>query len=61
MNAGMANAIKQIQDNDSLSADQKKMMLQQMQAQMGSMASMAPAANIDAVKPYVDQLAVLFQ
>ena len=61
MNAGMADAIKQIQDNDSLSDDQKKMMLQQMQAQMGSMASMAPAANIDAVKPYVDQLAVLFQ
>jgi hypothetical protein len=61
MNAGMADAIKQIQDNDSLSADQKKVMLQQMQAQMGSMASMASESNIEVVKPYVDRLAVLFQ
>ena len=61
LNAGMAVAIKQIQDNKNLSDDQKKMMLQQIQSQMGSMASMAPPGNIEAVKPYLDQLAVLFQ
>ena len=61
LNAGMSDTIKQIQDNKNLSDDQKKMMLQQIQSQMGSMASMAPPGNIEAVKPYLDQLAVLFQ
>jgi hypothetical protein len=59
MNAGMADAVKQIQDNKSLSDDQKKMMLQQLQAPIAAMAP--PPGNVDAVKPYLDQLAVVFK
>lgn len=62
LNAGMADAVKQIQHNKSLSDDQKKMMLQQLQASMGSIGAVAPPpGNVDAVKPYLDQLAVLFK
>ena len=53
-----AAAVKQIQHNKSLSDDQKKIMLQQLQASMGSIGAMAPPpGNVDAVKPYLDQLA----
>jgi uncharacterized protein YneF (UPF0154 family) len=61
MDASMAQAIEQIKNNPSLSAAQKEMMLQQMQASMGAVASIRPSqANIDAVKPYEEQLAAVF-
>ena len=61
INAGMADAIKQIQNNSSLSDAQKQMMIQQMQASMGTVAAMAPPDNDAAVTPYLNQLAALFQ
>ena len=62
MDAGMAAAVKQIQDNPNLTDDQKKMMLQQMTASMGAVAAIKPPqANIDAVAPYVDQLTAVFK
>ena len=61
MDQGIADAIKQIQNDPNMSDAQKQMMLQQMQAAMGSVAAMRPSQeNIDAVKPYVDQLQVVF-
>ena len=61
MDAGMAKAVDQIKNNPSLSADQKKMMLDQMQAATSSVAATRPPQeNIDAVTPYLAQLGVLF-
>lgn len=61
MDAGMAAAIKQIQDDPNMSDAQKQMMLQQMQAAMGGVAAIRPSQeNIDAVTPYIDQLKVVF-
>jgi hypothetical protein len=61
MDAGMAQAVNQIKNNPSLSDAQKQMMLQQMQASMGSVnATRPPQGNIDAVKPYASQLASFF-
>jgi len=57
----MAAAIQQIQDDPNMTEAQKQMMMEQMQASMAMMgAIMPPQQNIDAVTPYVDQLAVLF-
>lgn len=62
MDAQMAEAVAQIQNNPSLSDAQKEMMLQQIQASMGAVAAMRPPqANVDAVAPYADQLKVLFE
>ena len=62
MDAGMADAIAQIQNSPDLSDDQKKMMMDQMQASAGAMATIRPPqGNIDAVTPYIDQLTVVFQ
>jgi hypothetical protein len=61
MDADMAKAVDQIQNNPSLSTAQKKMMLDQMQAATGSIAAMRPPqGNLDAVTPYLAQLKVLF-
>ena len=61
MDAGMAQAVEQIKNNPSLSSTQKQMMLQQMQASMGSVsATRPPQGNIDAVKPYATQLGSFF-
>jgi hypothetical protein len=61
MDAGMAQAAEQIKNNPSLSDAQKQMMLQQMQASMGSVnATRPPQGNIEAVKPYANQLASFF-
>ena len=61
MDAGMAQAVDQIKNNPSLSDAQKQMMLQQMQASMGSVnATRPPQGNIEAVKPYATQLASFF-
>jgi hypothetical protein len=61
MDAGMTQAVEQIKNNPSLSDAQKQMMLQQMQASMGSVSAMRPPqGNIDAVKPYVTQLGSFF-
>ena len=61
MDADMAQAIEQIKSNPSHSAAQKEMMLQQMEASMGAVASIRPSqANIDAVRPYEEQLAAVF-
>ena len=62
VDAGMAAALKQIQDNPDLTDDQKKMMVQQMTASMGAVAAIKPPqGNIDAVAPYVDQLTAVFK
>jgi uncharacterized protein YneF (UPF0154 family) len=62
VDAGMAAALKQIQDNPDLTDDQKKMMMQQMTASMGAVAAIKPPqGNIDAVTPYVDQLTAVFK
>lgn len=62
MDASMADAIKQIQDNPDMSDAQKQMMMQRIQASMGAVAAIRPSQeNIDAVTPYVDQLAVVFK
>ena len=61
MDAGMAQAVNQIKNNHSLSDAQKQVMLQQMQASMGSVnATRPPQGNIDAVMPYTSQLATFF-
>jgi hypothetical protein len=62
MDAGMAQAVNLIKDNPNLSDAQKKlMMLQQMQASMGSVnATRPPQGNIDAVKPYTSRLGSFF-
>ena len=61
MDAGMAQGLDRIKNNPNLSDAQKQMMLQQMQASMGSISAMRPPqGNIDAVKPYVPQLAPFF-
>jgi hypothetical protein len=60
-NAEMTNSIAEIQNNPSLSDAQKQMLIQQMQAVMGMMNMiMPPQQNLDAVAPYADQLAALF-
>ena len=60
MDAQMAEAIAQIQNNPNLSDAQKEMMLQQMQASMGAVAMMRPSPeNVDAVAPYADQIAAM--
>jgi hypothetical protein len=62
MDTGMAEAVKQIQDNPDLSDDQKQMMMQQIQASMGAVAAIRPPqGNIDAVTPYIDQLTTVFK
>ena len=62
VDAGMAAALKQIQDNPDLTDDQKKMMVQQMTASMGAVAAIKPPqGNIDAVTPYLDQLTEVFK
>lgn len=61
IDANMAAAVKQIQDNPDLTDDQKKMMVQQITASMGAVAAIKPPqANIDAVTPYVDRLTEVF-
>jgi hypothetical protein len=58
----MAASIAEIQNNPNLSVAQKQMLLQQMQAAMGAVNAMRPSQeNLDAVAPYADQLAVLFE
>ena len=62
MNAQMTAALAQIQNDPNIPEAQKQLMIQQMQASMGVVAAIAPPQqNIDAVTPYVDQLAVLFE
>jgi hypothetical protein len=62
MDTQMQAAIDQIKNNASLSDDQKKMMIDQMQAATGTISAMRPPqGNIDAVAPYLAQLAPLFQ
>jgi hypothetical protein len=57
MDAQMAEAIAQVQNNPNLSDAQKEMMMQQMQASMGAVAMMRPSQeNVDAVAPYADQI-----
>jgi len=61
MDANMAQALALIENNPSLSDDQKKMMADQMQASLGVLGAIRPPQeNVDAVKPYLDQLATLF-
>ena len=61
MDAQMSQAAAQIQNSPGLSQAQKDMMIQQMQAAMGVVnAMMPPQGNLDAVTPYMPQLAVLF-
>jgi len=58
----MAESIAEVQNNPNLSAAQKQMILQQMQAAMGAVSAMRPPQeNLDAVAPYAPQLAVLFE
>jgi hypothetical protein len=60
-NAEMQQALADIQNSPNLSDAQKAMMVQQMQAVMGMMGIiMPPQENVDAVRPYIDQLTVLF-
>ena len=57
MAAGTTQAVEQIKNNPSLSDAQKEMMLQQMEASMGSVSAMRPPqGNIDAVKPCATEL-----
>ena len=57
-----SQAVQAIQNNPNLSAAQKEMMMQQMQAMMGAIDSMRPPqGNLDAVSPYVGQLQQLFE
>lgn len=61
MDSQMAEAMAGIQSNPNLTAAQQQMMMQQLQLSMGMIAAMAPPQeNIDAVAPYADQLAALF-
>lgn len=61
IDAQMAEALAQIQNNPNLTDAQKEMMLQQMQASMGAVAMIRPSEeNVAAVAPYIDQLKVLF-
>ena len=61
MDAGMSEAVAQIKNNPSLSEAQKKMMLDQMGAAATAIAAVRPPqGNLDAVTPYLDQLAKLF-
>ncbi|MFO1184498.1 MAG: hypothetical protein U1E56_06905 [Bauldia sp.] len=57
---GMAKAIAAIQANTSLSADQKQKAIAAIQAQ-GALIPKPPQQNIDAVKPYVAELKLLFK
>jgi hypothetical protein len=57
----MAAALEKIRNDPNLPAAQKDMMLQQLEASAGAIAGMRPSQeNIDAVTPYVDQLALVF-
>lgn len=57
----MAEAIRQIENNPQFSEAQKKMMLDQMKAAMGSVSAMRPSdASLAAVEPYVEQLKAMF-
>jgi hypothetical protein len=61
MDTQMAQAIEQINNSPGMSAAQKQMMIQQIQGSMQAVQTMRPSQeNIDAVKPYVGQLASLF-
>lgn len=58
IDASMQQALDQIKNNPNLSDAQKEVMLQQLQASLGVVSAMAPSqANIDAVTPYMDQIA----
>jgi hypothetical protein len=60
MDAQLAAAIKEIKKNPDIPDEQKKILLEQM-GQGGAIAGMRPSQeNIDAVTPYLDQLAALF-
>jgi hypothetical protein len=62
MDAQMAEAVAGIQNNPNLSDAQKEMMLQQIQASFGALSAIRPPQqNVDAVAPYADQLAVIFE
>lgn len=62
MDTQMADAMAKMQNDPNIPAAQKQMILQQMQASSGAMASIRPPqANIDAVKPYMTQLGPLFK
>ena len=62
MDTQMADAIAKIQNDPNIPAAQKQMLMQQMQASSGAMASIKPSqANLDAVKPYMTQLAPLLK
>ena len=61
MDTQMADAIAKIQNDPNIPAAQKQMLMQQMQASAGAIAAIKPSqANLDAVKPYMTQLAPLF-
>ncbi|HZP19976.1 MAG TPA: hypothetical protein VFB16_07170 [Bauldia sp.] len=61
MDTQMAEAIDQIKNNPSIPEAQKQMMLQQMQASSAAIAGVRPPQeNIDAITPYLTQLAPLF-
>ena len=61
MDTQMADAMAKIQNDPNIPPAQKQMLMQQMQASSGAIASIKPPqANLDAVKPYMAQLAPLF-
>lgn len=61
MDDQMSNAIAQIKANDSLTDQQKDMMIKQMEAASASIGAMRPPQqNIDAVEPYTEQLEIVF-
>ncbi len=58
----MAGSIAEVRNNPNLSDAQKQMLIQQMQAAMGMVNTMMPPQeNLDAVAPYADRLAILFE
>lgn len=61
MDAQMAAGIASIESNSSLTAEQKAMMLQQLQAATAAMdASRPPQQNIDLVNAHADELETIF-
>ena len=61
IDAGMDQALAEIQNNPSIPEAQKKMLIEQMKMASGAMSAIRPPQeNIDAVTPYLEQLKPLF-
>lgn len=62
MDAQMAEAIAQIQNNPGLSDAQKEMLLEQLGAAAANLGAAAPPQeNIDAVEPYAAEIGAMFE